>query len=168
MEQQKDHVDLFLEQLEGVPDLDPEVEGIVDRIQGLEKRFRRALEETLEQHGLSLGEWKVLGSLRHSEPAGCSTPGELSSDLELSSGAMTNRIDRLEAAGLVRRRPDPDDRRGIRVELTADGDRAWVESTNAQAIKETLVAGALTKREQSQLNRLLRKLMLEFEQDENR
>ena len=54
MEQQKDHVDLFLEQLEGVPDLDPEVEGIVDRIQGLEKRFRKALEETLEQHGLSL------------------------------------------------------------------------------------------------------------------
>ena len=81
---------------------------------------------------------------------------------------MTNRIDRLEAAGLVRRRPDPDDRRGIRVELTDDGNRAWVESTNAQAIKETLVAGALTKREQSQLNGLLRKLMLEFEQDESR
>jgi DNA-binding MarR family transcriptional regulator len=79
---------------------------------------------------------------------------------------MTNRLDRLERSGLIRRHPDLSDRRGVRVELTEAGSEAWVESTNAQAIKEALVAGALSKREQHQLNGLLRKLMLEFERGE--
>ena len=148
-----------------LPDLDLDVEGIVERIQGIERRLRLAMEETLDDHGLSYGEWKLLCSLRHA-PERTSTPGELSAALELSSGAMTNRIDRLERAGLVRRHPDPADRRGVRVELTGRGDGIWVESTNAQAIKEALIASALTKREQHQLNALLRKLMLEFERTE--
>jgi DNA-binding MarR family transcriptional regulator len=76
---------------------------------------------------------------------------------------MTNRLDRLEEAGLIRRAPDPHDRRGVKLELTDDGERVWTESTSAQARKEALVASALTKREQTQLNSLLRKLMLEFE-----
>jgi DNA-binding MarR family transcriptional regulator len=159
----RDHVDSCLEQCVGIPDLDLDVEGIVERIQGLDKRLRRSMEETLEEHGLSLGEWKVLGTLRRSERPRMSTPGELSSQLELSSGAMTNRLDRLEAAGLIRRLPDPDDRRGVLIELTDDGDQAWLESTSAQAVREAFVAGALTKTEQHELNALLRKLMLAFD-----
>jgi DNA-binding MarR family transcriptional regulator len=162
----QDHVDRRLEELNGtLPDLDIDVEGIVERIQGLERRFRLAMEETLADHGLSYGEWKLLCSLRgaHSHT---STPGELSASLELSSGAMTNRLDQLERAGFVRRQPDPADRRGVRVELTGSGDGIWVESTNAQAIKEALVASALAKSEQKQLNALLRKLMLAFERSE--
>ncbi len=163
----EDHVDRRLEELCGgeLPDLDLDVEGIVERIQGLEKRFRLAMEDTLESHGLSYGEWKVLCRLRRAHDH-ASTPGELSTNLELSTGAMTNRLDRLEKDGFVRRQPDPSDRRGVRVELTEDGDQAWVESTNTQAIKEALVASALTKDEQHQLNALLRKLMLEFERSE--
>ncbi|HWB21888.1 MAG TPA: MarR family transcriptional regulator [Gaiellaceae bacterium] len=163
---EKDHVDRFLAHLEGIPDLDYDVEGIVERIQGLEKRFKRALETTLEEHGLSYGEWKVLGALRNeSNPHHCS-PGWLANELELSSGAMTNRLDKLEAAGFIRRAPDPEDRRGVRIELTGEGAQVWIESTNAQARKETLVAGALTKKDQAQLNTLLRKLMLSFERTE--
>jgi DNA-binding MarR family transcriptional regulator len=160
----EDHVDRRLEELklEGVPDIDLVVEGIVERIQRLERRFRQAMEGTLEDHGLSLGEWKALTHLRHAPAVGL-TPGELSRKLMLSSGAMTNRLDQLEKAGLVRRRPDPADRRGVRVDITDEGNRVWAESTNAQAIKESLVAGALSEREQQQLNTLLRKLMLEFE-----
>ena len=165
---ERDHVDACLEKLDGIPDLDRDVEGIVSRIQALEKRFKRAMEETLEEHGLSYGEWKVLGSLRNAGTGSTRTPGELSAELELSSGAMTNRLDRLERAGLVRRLRDPDDRRSVRIQLTPDGDRAWLESTNAQAIKEALVAGALGKPEQAQLNELLRKLMLEFERADAR
>jgi DNA-binding MarR family transcriptional regulator len=156
----RDKIDAFLERLEGIPGLDYEVEGIVDRINSLQRRFRHAHEETLREWSLTWGEWKVLGSLRHGS---CSTPGELSSELELSSGAMTNRLDRLEEAGLVRRVPDPDDRRGVKIEVTEAGKRIWTESTAAQAQKEIHVASALTKREQTQLNTLLRKLMLEFE-----
>jgi DNA-binding MarR family transcriptional regulator len=162
----QDHVDKRLEELGcDLPDLDVDVEGIVERIQGLERRLRLALEETLEEHGLSYGEWRLLCTLRRA-PDFSSTPGELSGKLELSSGGMTNRLDRLERAGLIRRQPDPSDRRGVRVELTGPGNEAWVESTNAQAIKEALVAAALSKREQHQLNGLLRKLMLEFERSD--
>ena len=165
---ERDRIDVFLEHLEGIPDLEYEVEGIVDRINSLQKKFRRELEQTLAEHGLSWGEWKVLGSLWHShnDVPHCSSPGELCDELELSSGAMTSRIDKLERAGLARRRPDPDDRRGVKVELTDAGSRAWLESTSAQAIKEARVAAALTKRQQRELNALLRKLMLEFERSE--
>ena len=157
---QRDRIDAFLDRLDGIPGLDYEVEGIVDRINSLRNRFRHALEETLSQHELTWGEWKVLGSLILGE---CDSPGELSSGLEVSTGAMTNRLDRLEEAGLIRRVRDPEDRRGVKIELTDAGRRVWTESTSAQARKEALVASALTKREQTQLNSLLRKLMLEFE-----
>jgi DNA-binding MarR family transcriptional regulator len=160
----RDHVDKRLEELgDDLPDLDLDVEGIVERIQGLDKRFRQAMEETLEEHSLSYGEWRMLCNL-HSSADRTSTPGELAAKLELSSGAMTNRIDRLEEDGLVERHRDPDDRRGVRVALTEAGNAAWVESTNTQAIKEKLIAGALTKSEQHQLNGLLRKLMLSFDE----
>ena len=76
---------------------------------------------------------------------------------------MTNRLDRLEQDGLIRRVRDPDDRRGVKIELTDAGRRAWTDSTSAQARKEALVASALKKSEQQQLNSLLRKLMLQFE-----
>ena len=157
-----DRIDQFLERLDGIPGLDYEVEGIVDRINSLRTKFRRALEETLSEHGLTWPEWKVLGSLVLGD-GGCDSPGELANALEVSSGAMTNRLDRLEQDGLIRRAPDPQDRRGIKIELTDAGRQAWTDSTSAQAQKEAFVASALTKNEQRQLNRLLRKLMLEFE-----
>ena len=157
---QRDKIDVFLENLEGIPGLDYEVEGIVDRINSLQRKFRLAFEETLRTWDLNWGEWKVLTSLHHGN---AHSPSGLCEELELSSGAMTNRLDRLEEAGLIRRAPDPHDRRGVKLELTADGERVWTESTSAQARKEALVASALTKREQTQLNSLLRKLMVEFE-----
>ena len=63
----------------------------------------------------------------------------------LSTGAMTNRLDRLEAAGLVRRLADPDDRRSIQVELTAEGRKAWEATVDAQARKEYGEAGAFMR-----------------------
>ena len=159
-----DHVDRFLERLEGIPDLDYEVEGIVERLSKLSRSFHRSLEATLAEHELMLGEWRVLRSLRFAGDEPCS-PGDLSADLDLSSGAMTSRLDKLERRGLIRRLPDPNDRRGVLLELTDAGDRAWTDSTNAQARKEALLAGALTKAEQKQLNGLLRKLVLEFEEE---
>ena len=86
----------------------------------------------------------------------------LSASLELSGRAMTNRINGPRSRA---RRAPPRSRRpgGVRVEMTDAGAESWVESTNTQAIKEKLVASALTKDEQHQLNGLLRKLMLSFE-----
>jgi DNA-binding MarR family transcriptional regulator len=159
----RDSIDGFLEQCaRDLPDLDLEVEGIVDRIQYLQRHLRRAMEETLAEHGLTHGEWSVLGHLRRTE-GGRQTPGHLARRSDLSTGAMTNRLDRLEQAGLVTRVPDPDDRRSVQVELTRAGHEAWERSVGVQAQKEELVVGALAKAERKQLNDLLRRLVLEFE-----
>jgi DNA-binding MarR family transcriptional regulator len=167
-ERRLDHVDRWLETawLQDIPNLDLEVEGIVDRMNGLSRRFKRTLNETIAEHGLSFEEWDVLGALRRAGPPFRRSAGELAEISDLSSGAMTNRLDRLEKAGLVKRLPDPNDRRGVLIELTKAGERKWLDSAGAGAAREALIASALTRREKEQLNALLRRLMLEFEQHE--
>lgn len=165
--QERDHVDRFLEEIgPELPAIDLEIEGIVDRIGGISRRFQRLLDETVAEFGLTTGEWKVLNYLRYAGPPYRRSAGQLAERAELSSGAMTNRLDRLEQAGLVRRLPDPDDRRGVQVELTEAGHRLGKESVSAQAAKEALVTASLDKQEKRQLNALLRTLMLEFERRE--
>lgn len=162
----RDHVDRFLDEIrpELPGDLDLTVEGIVDRIQGITRRLQKVLDETVSEYGLSHGEWKVLSSLRWAGPPYRRSAGDLARLADLSSGAMTNRLDRLEEAGLVRRLRDPDDRRGVLVELTDEGRALWQEALGVQAAKEALFASALTEREREQLNGLLRRLMLAFEE----
>src|ERR687885_868421 len=165
--QERDHVDRWLDSiLEVFPILDREVEGLVDRIHGINRRLQRFLDETLAEFDLDHAEWKLLGLLARRGEAYSSSPGKLAPMMELSSGAMTNRLDRLEEAGLLRRRPDPNDRRGIQVELTDDGRRVYEDSVGVQARKEALVAAALDDDEKRQLNALLRRMMLEFERME--
>jgi DNA-binding MarR family transcriptional regulator len=164
---ERDHIDRFLDTIrERLPMLDPEVEGIVDRIGGLQRRFKRAMDETLDEFDLDWSEYKLLSLLTREGEVYRSSPGKLARIMELSSGAMTNRLDRLEQAGLVRRLPDPDDRRGILVELTPDGKRVYEDAVGAQGRKESLVASALSVPEKKQLNALLRRLMIEFERAE--
>jgi DNA-binding MarR family transcriptional regulator len=165
VDDQRDHVDRFLESIreELPPDLDLTVEGIVDRISGLGRRLKRMMEETLAEHDLTWGEWKLLGHLLHQGPPYRLSPGKLAEDLELSSGAMTNRLDQLEEAELIRRLPDPNDRRSVQVELTPAGENAYRQPTATAATKEALVASALNRREREQLNGYLRRLMLAFE-----
>jgi DNA-binding MarR family transcriptional regulator len=162
----EDHVDRWLAEVRGeLPDdLDLTVEGIVDRIGGIGRRLQKVMNETLSEHGLSHGEWKVLSSLRYAGPPYRRSAGDLARIADLSSGAMTNRLDQLEEAGFVQRLRDPDDRRGVLVELTDRGRSVWEEAIGVQAAKEALFTSALTKREREQLNTLLRRLMREFEE----
>jgi DNA-binding MarR family transcriptional regulator len=146
-----------------LPELDLETEGIVERIHRLERFVDRAMEETLDAFDLSHGEWKVLANLRRAGPPYRGKPGKLAKRLDLSSGAMTNRLDNMESRGLVRRLDDPEDRRGVIVELTEEGKQLWDAAVGAQAEKESIVASALGDREKRQLNELLRRLMHAFE-----
>ncbi len=146
-----------------LPDLDLETEGIVERIHRLERFVDRAMQETLEAFDLSHGEWKVLANLRRAGPPYRGKPGKLAKRVDLSSGAMTNRLDNMESRGLIRRLDDPDDRRGVIVELTEEGKRLWDATVSVQAEKESLVDSALGEREKQQLNDLLRRLMHAFE-----
>jgi DNA-binding MarR family transcriptional regulator len=82
--------------------------------------------------------------------------------MRLSSGAMTNRLDRMEAAGLIRRLPDPSDRRGTLIEPTEAGHAAWDKSVSTQARREAMIASVLSPAERDQLHSLLRQLMRAF------
>jgi DNA-binding MarR family transcriptional regulator len=148
-----------------LPDLDLAVEGIVERIDKLKHYVDRTMQETLEAYDLSHGEWKLLANLRWGGPPYRGKPGKLAKRLGLSSGAMTNRLDNMERRGVIRRIDDPDDRRGVIVELTDEGRRLWDEAVGVQAEKEAVVGYALTLEEREQLNDLLRRLMRVFEDE---
>ena len=149
-----------------LPQLDLRVESLVERIYALSKYLQRSQEQTLAGHGVTWGEWRTLGALRKTGEPYRRSPGALAKYEGLSSGAMTNRLDRLEERGLVRRLPAPADRRGLQVELTETGLDLWMKVLGEQAEKEALIASSLSEAEQDQLNALLRRLTLEFERDE--
>ena len=159
----RDRIDEYMETwVREIPALDARTEGVVDRIGVIEKYLRRTHEETLEQLDLTWGEFRILCSLRYSGSPYQSTPGRLGEHLGLSSGAMTARLDKMETAGLVRRLPDPDDRRGVVVELSDHGRERWEESIALQMEKESIVAATLSDDERDQLNDLLRRLVIAF------
>jgi len=163
---ERDRIDAFLDEMsEELPAIDLEVEGIVDRISFIERKVKRAMEETLAERGLTHGEWSVLGVLKRSGAPYRRKPGVLARHAALSTGAMTNRLDRLEEAGLVRRLPDPGDRRSVQVELTPAGHQAWEDSVDAQAQKEALIVSALSPQERTELNTLLRRVVLAAERE---
>jgi DNA-binding MarR family transcriptional regulator len=158
---ERDGVDEKLEVLgRELPQIDLPTEGIVQRIQKLAWRLNRSLNETAAEYGLSHADWTLLGSLRASGAPYRQAAGKLAEHVSITPGAMTSRLDKLEARGLVRRVPDPGDRRVLQIELTDEGDRIWTEAVAVQAEKERLIAAALDADEQEQLNALLRKLML--------
>ena len=102
------------------PDLDPAPLETVGRVIVLARYLERSVNEALAAHGLTLGQFDILATLRR-QPDGGLTPTQLLQSVMLSSGGMTNRLDRLEEAGWIRRQADPDDRRGVVVELTRKG-----------------------------------------------
>jgi DNA-binding MarR family transcriptional regulator len=143
--------------------IDPEVEGVVDRVNAINKQVGRAFDETLADHGLSYGEYKLLLRLVTRTDDNRMSAGELSRSLLLSSGAMTNRLDQLEKADLIRRVRDPKDRRGVQVELTAKGRTIIDAAVTEQAAKEIDVLNVLSPRELASLNQLLRKVLTSLE-----
>lgn len=154
-----DHVDEILEQWRReLPGLDRSPMGVIGRISRLAAMLQRELEEVFAEHGLNGGEFDVLASLRRSGRPFRLTPGALSRSLIVTTGGMTKRLRALEGAGLVRRRPDPDDRRSSSVELTKPG-RKLVETVVRvhMANEERLLAG-LDARQRAALAGLLREL----------
>jgi len=154
--------ELLLAGLHGVEHITSLGSSLLPRVQ--REAYRQAV--LADNDARRDGRYEMFSHLQLDGPPHRKPVGHLAQWADLSSGAMTNRIDRLEQAGLVRRVPDPDDRRGVMVELTAAGRRAWEQSVSAQAEKESVVAAALSVKEKQQLNALLRRLMIEFEKRE--
>lgn len=123
-----DHVDHLLAQWAvEQPELDTSMLRIGARVVRLARYLDRQIADSLAPWELSEGELNVLAALRRAGPPYELTPTQLYRALLVSSGAMTNRLDRLEEAGLLVRTPDPDDRRRTRVGITDRG-RALVET----------------------------------------
>ena len=141
------------------PDLDVSPTHVLQRITRLYLLQSASFAEVFGRYGLSFGEYEVLAALTRIGPPHRMKPSELVGALVLSSGAMTNRIDRVEEAGLVERRPDPDDRRGTLVALTERGRQVVDDAVLAHLANEERLLGALSAGERRQLAGLLRKLL---------
>lgn len=113
----------------------------------------------LAEAGLKVGEFDVLTPLRRSGAPYTLTPTQLYEAALISSGGMTARLDRLERAGLVERRPDPNDRRGRQIALTATGLAVIEDMIGKMVAMEERMLAVLTPMEQDNLNQLLKKLL---------
>lgn len=120
---------------------------------------RERLAPLFASYGLQSGEFDVLATLRRSGSPYALTPTALYEATMVTSGAMTNRLDRLETSGLIMRAPHPSDRRGIVVRLTEKGLALIDEAVAAHVANEHEVLAGLTRDEQETLSRLLEKLI---------
>jgi len=145
------------------PDLDVEPMQVLSRVSRLARHLDIARRGAFASRGLESWEFDVLSALRRAGPPFQLTPGALLRATLVTSGTMTNRIDRLTASGLVRREPDPRDRRGRRVTLSEQG-RAAVDAalTDLLEREQALLAG-LAGGERGTLASLLRTLLAPFD-----
>jgi DNA-binding MarR family transcriptional regulator len=106
-----------------LPNLDPSPLEVVGRVLVLAQRLEERVSSILTEHKLTLGQFDILATLRRNGPRGELSPSELLKNVALSSGGMTARLDKLEEAGFIRRKPDPIDRRMLVIELTEQGEQ---------------------------------------------
>jgi DNA-binding MarR family transcriptional regulator len=141
------------------PDLDVAPLQVLSRISRLARHLDRARRAAFTEHGLETWEFDVLSALRRQGSPYQLTPGALLRATLVTSGTMTNRVDRLAEAGLVRREPDPQDRRGVLVTLTQAGVQR-VDAALADLLRsEHALLSRLSEADQHTLADLLRILL---------
>ena len=145
------------------PDLDLAPMEVLSRVTRLSRHLDNARRSAFAAHGVEAWEFDVLAALRRAGPPYEFSPGQLLRETLVTSGTMTNRVDRLERRGLVHRKPRPGDRRGVIVGLTQEG-RKVVDSAMADLLdRERELLAELPEGERRQLAELLRRLLLPFE-----
>jgi DNA-binding MarR family transcriptional regulator len=156
-----DRADLAIEQwARERPDLRTLPMALFGRLnEAAERVMREHMNPLFSRAGLQAGEFDVLATLRRSGAPFTLSPTQLYEAAMISSGGMTDRIDRLERAGLVVRRPDPRDRRGKLIVLTDSGKRLIDETISRHVANEERLLLTLTEAEQETLDALLRKLI---------
>ncbi len=145
------------------PDLDVGPLEVLSRVSRLARHLDLARREAFEAHDLEPWEFDVLAALRREGAPYTLSPGRLLQVTLVTSGTMTNRIDRLEAKGLVARVPDPNDGRGVQVVLTADGRTRVDDALTDLLAHEREILSALPAADRDHLADLLRRLTLPFD-----
>lgn len=154
-----DHIDRLRAQwARELPDLDTRGMDVLGRARRVVLQSRPPIEDVFARHGLDAGEFDVLSTLRRSGAPYALRPTELYRSLMISSGGLTDRLNRLTKAGLITRPPSPEDRRSLLVQLTEEG-RTRVETAFREdmAVEARLLAG-LDDADRAALTALLRKL----------
>ncbi|MFF4038904.1 MULTISPECIES: MarR family winged helix-turn-helix transcriptional regulator [unclassified Streptomyces] len=159
-QQHRDPVDAIIDQWAAVrPDLDTKAMEVFGRIYRLSRAMGDRMEKAYAPYGISRGEFDVLATLRRSGEPFTLSPRQLSATLMLTTGGMTGRLDKLERAGLLRRSPDPHDRRGLQVTLTEKGLDVIDQAVGAGLAVQTAALSSLDTEQADQLAGLLRELL---------
>jgi DNA-binding MarR family transcriptional regulator len=157
----RDTVDELLEQWrEERPELDVSALAIAVRIEMLAKLMKQNTAQSLAQVGLKTWEYDVLSGLRRQGPPFEVPTTQLAKESLLTSGTMTTRIDQLEERGLVKRKPDPDDRRSVRVSLTESGVALIDGAIQSRLTAADVNADSLSRKERVVFENGLRKLLV--------
>ena len=161
---ERDEVDRLVEAWQRErPDLDASPLAVLSRVTRLARHLDRARREAFTTHDLETWEFDVLAALRRAGKPYQLSPGQLLTQTLVASGTMTNRIDRLAARGLVLRRPDPEDRRGVLVTLTDDGRTRVDEALSDLLGQEQEILSGLSPSDRNRLADLLRAVTAPFD-----
>ncbi|WP_312856579.1 MarR family winged helix-turn-helix transcriptional regulator [Phytoactinopolyspora halotolerans] len=159
-----DAVDRILEQWRAErPDINPSPMGVIGRISRAAQFLNTELRGPFAAHGMQRWEFDILATLRRSGAPYRLSAGALVEASMVTSGAITNRIDRLAAKGWVSREVDPDNRRSVRITLTDEGKRIVDDTLADHVANENRILAELTPDEQAQLAALLRKLLISLD-----
>jgi DNA-binding MarR family transcriptional regulator len=141
------------------PDLDLSTIGVFSRLGRLWHLLAAEVEAVFTRHGLRTGEFDVLAALRRSGPPYTLIPSAIADQLMMSRAGMTNRLDRLESAGLVERRLDPEDRRSFQIALTAKGHEVIDAALTEHAANLKRLVAPLSPAERERFDEMLRGLL---------
>ena len=147
------------------PDLDVAPLHVLSRVSRLARHLDIARREAFAATDLEPGEFDVLAALRRTGKPYALTPSALISQNLVTSGTMTNRIDRLESKNLVARLPDPKDGRGVLVQLTQSGKSAVDRALDELLAREKLLLAAVSKADRENLANVLRDIVLPFDEE---
>ncbi|BBJ67479.1 MULTISPECIES: MarR family winged helix-turn-helix transcriptional regulator [Enterobacter] len=163
----KDHVDFVVGQWSSaMPELDASSMKIFGRMLRLMKHLGKEWAEAMAQFGFREGEFDVLATLRRAGEPYCLSPTQLYTSLLITSGAITNRLNRLEQQGLIRRIADPDDKRSSLVSLTPHGQALIEQALVVHTETQNALLSNLSNAQRAQLESLLRELLLTFPSEE--
>ncbi|HET9138986.1 MarR family transcriptional regulator [Actinophytocola sp.] len=155
-----DHVDHVLAQWAAQrPDLDVAPMAVIGRLSRLSQLVHAELSRTFAEHGLDRSSFDVLATLRRSAPPHRLTPAELTRSAMVTSGAVTQRLDRLEARGLVTRTRSESDGRSVHVALTRAGRDLIDEVLPHHLATENRVLAPLSAAQHATLVKILRTLL---------
>jgi DNA-binding MarR family transcriptional regulator len=145
------------------PHLDSSTLEVVGRLMLCANYFERAAGAVLQRFGLTIADFDVLNTLRRVGDRHGTKPSELARSALITTGAMTSRLDRLEAADLISRTPDPNDRRGVLVSLTAQGSKLARQTLYALIDANETFLEPLSAQQRDATSSALKRLLLRHE-----